>query len=99
VLKDAKHVGHLGAAFLAGPPADHDSLADVGGCQPDLEPVAHASHAPESARSDCFNEPTVASISIAASLLAAARTRYSRPVTWTRHWLGSAAPLFIIAVC
>lgn len=44
LLKDAQDVGHLRAAFGAGPPADHDSLADVGGGEPDLEPVAHAGH-------------------------------------------------------
>ncbi len=44
LLKDAQDVGHLRAAFGAGPPADHDPLADVGGCEPDLEPVAHAGH-------------------------------------------------------
>jgi hypothetical protein len=42
LLKDAHDVGHLRAAFGAGPPADHDSLADVGGGEPDLKPVAHA---------------------------------------------------------
>src|SRR5690348_12335364 len=46
LLKDARDVGHLRAAFGAGPPADHDPLADVGGGEPDLEPVAHAGHLP-----------------------------------------------------
>ena len=43
-LKNAQDVGHLLAAFWAGPPADHDPLADVGGGEPDLESVAHAGH-------------------------------------------------------
>src|SRR5215470_13080333 len=43
-LKNAQDVGHLRAAFGAGPPADHDPLADVGGGEPNLEPVAHAGH-------------------------------------------------------
>src|SRR5260221_11726350 len=39
-LKNAQAVGHLLAASWAGPPADHDPLADVGGGEPDLKPVA-----------------------------------------------------------
>jgi len=44
LLKDAHDVGHLRAAFGAGPPADDDPLTDVGGGEPDFEPVAHAGH-------------------------------------------------------
>src|SRR5258708_2792828 len=43
-LKNAQDVGHLLAACWAGPPADHDPLADVGGGEPDLKPVAQAGH-------------------------------------------------------
>jgi hypothetical protein len=42
LLKDAQHVGHRLAVTRCGPtPADHDPLADVGRCEPDLVPVAH----------------------------------------------------------
>ncbi len=45
LLEDAQHVGDLVAIIWAGPaPADNDPLADVGGGEPDLEPVAHAGH-------------------------------------------------------
>src|SRR5215471_4965787 len=43
-LKDAQDVGQLRAVFGAGPPADHDPLADVGGGEPDLEPIAHSGY-------------------------------------------------------
>jgi hypothetical protein len=37
LLKDAEHVGHRLAVTRCGPtPADHDPLADVGRCEPDL---------------------------------------------------------------
>src|SRR5580700_561039 len=43
LLENAQHVGDLFAVTRAGPaPADHDPLADIGGCEADLEPVAHA---------------------------------------------------------
>jgi hypothetical protein len=36
-LKDAQHIGDGLAATWFGPaPADHDPLADIGGCEPDL---------------------------------------------------------------
>ena len=36
-LKDAKHIGGGHAATWRRPaPADHDPLADIGGCEPDL---------------------------------------------------------------
>src|SRR5215469_16262511 len=42
LLEDAQHVGDLLAGIWAGPtPADHDALADVGRCQPDLGPEPH----------------------------------------------------------
>jgi hypothetical protein len=45
LLENAQHVGDLFAVTRAGPaPADHDPLADIGGCEADLEPVAHAGH-------------------------------------------------------
>ena len=45
VLENAQDVGDLFAVTRAGPaPADHDPLADIGGCEADLEPVAHAGH-------------------------------------------------------
>jgi hypothetical protein len=45
LLEDAQDVGDLLAAIGAGAaPADHDPLADIGRCQPDLKPVAHACH-------------------------------------------------------
>jgi hypothetical protein len=45
LLENAQDVGDLLAAIGAGPtPADHDPLADIGRCEPDLEPVAHACH-------------------------------------------------------
>jgi hypothetical protein len=41
LLEDAQNVGDLLAAIGAGPtPADHDPPTDVGGCEPDFEPVA-----------------------------------------------------------
>ena len=44
-LENAQDVGDLFAVTRAGPtPADHDPLADIGGCEADLEPVAHAGH-------------------------------------------------------
>lgn len=43
--KNAQDVSDLFAVACAGPaPADHDPLADVGGREPDFEPVAHAAH-------------------------------------------------------
>ena len=36
VFENAQHVGHLLAVIWAGPPADHDPLADVGGGEPDM---------------------------------------------------------------
>src|SRR6185437_16091551 len=43
VFEDAQHVGHLrGAIQLWWAPADGDPLADIGGGDPDHEPVAHA---------------------------------------------------------
>jgi hypothetical protein len=45
LLQDAQDVGDLLTAIGAGAaPADHDPLADIGRREPDLEPVAHASH-------------------------------------------------------
>src|SRR5215475_1215382 len=45
VFEDAQHVGHLrGAVQFRWAPADRDPLADVGGGDPDHEPVAHAGH-------------------------------------------------------
>lgn len=45
LLEDAQDVSHLLAAIGAGlAPADHDPLADVSRCEPDLEPVAHTCH-------------------------------------------------------
>ena len=45
LLENAQDVGDLFAVTRAGPaPADHDPLADIGGCEADLEPVAHAGH-------------------------------------------------------
>jgi hypothetical protein len=45
LLEDAQDVGDLFTAIEAGAaPADHDPLADIGRCEPDLEPVAHACH-------------------------------------------------------
>ena len=45
LLQNAQDVGDLFAVTRAGPaPADHDPLADIGGCEADLEPVAHAGH-------------------------------------------------------
>jgi hypothetical protein len=44
-LKNAQHIGHqLAAIQLCWAPADRDPLADIGGCDPDFEPVAHAGH-------------------------------------------------------
>lgn len=41
----AQDVGDLLTAIRAGAaPADYDPLADIGRGEPDLEPVAHASH-------------------------------------------------------
>ena len=45
LLQNAQDVGDLFAVTRAGPaPADHDPLADIGGCEADLEPVAHVGH-------------------------------------------------------
>jgi hypothetical protein len=45
LLENAQDVGDLLAVIWAGPaPADHDPLTDIGRCEPDLEPVAHAGH-------------------------------------------------------
>jgi hypothetical protein len=45
LLEDAQDVGDLVAAVGAGAaPADHDPLADIGRCEPDLKPVAHTCH-------------------------------------------------------
>jgi hypothetical protein len=45
LLEDAQDVRDLLAAIGAGAaPADHDPLADVGRCEPDLKPVVHACH-------------------------------------------------------
>ena len=45
LLENAHDVGDLLAIIWAGPaPADNDPLTDVGGGEPDLEPVAHAGH-------------------------------------------------------
>src|SRR5690242_2670613 len=42
-LQSAQNIGHeSGAVQLWRPPADGDPFADVGGCDQDLEPVAHA---------------------------------------------------------
>jgi hypothetical protein len=42
LLENAQDVGDLFAVACAGPaPADHDPLADIGGREPDFEPVAH----------------------------------------------------------
>ncbi len=46
LFKNAQHVGHLLAVARSWPPADHDSLADIGGGKPDHQPVAHAGHLP-----------------------------------------------------
>ena len=45
LLKNAQDVGDLLAVTWSGPvPADHDPLADIAGCEPDLHPVAHDGH-------------------------------------------------------
>ena len=45
LLENAQDVGDLLAAIGAGPtPADNDPLTDIGRCEPDREPVAHAGH-------------------------------------------------------
>ena len=45
VFENAQHIGHqLAAIQLCWAPADGDPLADIGGCDPDLEPVTHAGH-------------------------------------------------------
>jgi hypothetical protein len=45
LLENAQHVGDPLAVIWAGPaPADNDPLTDIGSCEPDHEPVAHASH-------------------------------------------------------
>ena len=45
LLENAQDVGDLLAIIWAGPtPADNNPLADIGRCEPDLEPVAHAGH-------------------------------------------------------
>ena len=45
LLENAQDVGDLFAVTRAGPaPADHDPLADIGGCEADPGPVAHAGH-------------------------------------------------------
>ena len=42
LLKDAQDIGDHLAAISCGPaPPDHDPLADIGGREPDLKPVAH----------------------------------------------------------
>src|SRR5882724_13201034 len=47
LLKDPQDVGDLLAAIGAGAaPADHDPLAGIGRCEPDLKPVAHTCHLP-----------------------------------------------------
>src|SRR5215469_1319015 len=45
-LKNAQHIGHplAAASQLGWAPADRDPFADVGGCDPDFEQVAHAGH-------------------------------------------------------
>jgi hypothetical protein len=44
-LKRAQDVGDLFAiAWNRSPPADHHPLANIGGGEPDLVPVAHAGH-------------------------------------------------------
>jgi hypothetical protein len=44
-FKNAQHISHQpGAIQFCWAPADRDPLADVGGGDPDLEPVAHAGH-------------------------------------------------------
>ena len=45
LLENAQDVGDLLAAIRAGPaPADNDPLTDIGRCEPDREPAAHAGH-------------------------------------------------------
>ena len=45
LLENAHDVGDLLAIIWAGPtPADNNPLADIGRCEPDLEPVAQAGH-------------------------------------------------------
>jgi hypothetical protein len=44
-LKDAQHVSHApGAIQFRWAPADRYPLADIGGCDPDFEQVAHTGH-------------------------------------------------------
>ena len=44
LLENAQDVSDL-VAVPAGPtPADNHPLTDIGGCEPDLEPIAHAGH-------------------------------------------------------
>ncbi len=59
-FKNAQHVGHLlGVTRSWRAPPDHDPPADVGGCQPDVKPVAHTIHpvpaAGDAARRDGMN--------------------------------------------
>jgi len=59
-FKNAQHVGHLlGVTRSWRAPPDHDPPADVGGCQPDVKPVAHTTHpvpaADDAARRDWMN--------------------------------------------
>jgi len=44
LFKNAQHVGHLLAVTRSWPPADHHPLADIGGGEPDYQPVPHAGH-------------------------------------------------------
>jgi hypothetical protein len=47
LLENAQDVGDLFAVTRCGPtPADDDPLADIGRCEPDLKPEAHAGHPP-----------------------------------------------------
>jgi hypothetical protein len=45
LLKNAQDVrDHLAAALCGPAPPDHDPLADIGGGEPDLKPVAHVGY-------------------------------------------------------
>jgi hypothetical protein len=45
LFQDAEDVGDRLPLARSGPtPANHDALPDIGGCEPDFEPVAHGGH-------------------------------------------------------
>src|SRR5215471_8193374 len=46
LFENAQHVVHLRAVSRSWPPADDDPFADIGGGEPELEPVTHAAHRP-----------------------------------------------------